>query len=104
MKHFIIFLQYIKPLEEIDKHLHAHRTYLEKGYASNMLLASGPQNPRSGGIIIARAGTVEEIKNFCNSDPFYIHNCAEYTITEFIPVKYQKEFRDWFVDNPNVNY
>lgn len=104
MKHFVIILQYIKPLDEIDKYLHEHRAYLDKGYTSQLLLASGPQNPRSGGIILAKAKTVEEIKSFCNSDPFNIHGCAEYTIVEFIPVKYQKEFRDWFAGDLHVNY
>lgn len=104
MKHFVILLQYTKPLEEIDKYLQEHRAYLDKGYSSQMLLASGPQNPRSGGIILARANTLEEIKTFCNSDPFFVNNCAEYTIIEFIPVKYQKHFQEWFAEELNLNY
>ncbi len=98
MKHFVIILQYVKPMEIIDQHLDSHRSFLDEGYKSGILLASGPQNPRSGGIILGRAETVEQMRNFFLKDPFYIYGCAEYNFIEFIPVKYQSEFKSWFVD------
>jgi uncharacterized protein YciI len=103
MKHFIITLQYIKPIESIDEHLVEHRSFLDSGYEKGILLASGPQNPRSGGVLIGRAETLESMRAFCNEDPFYVHGCAEYGFMEFLPVKYRKEFRDWFVETPNPN-
>ena len=97
MKHIIVTLKYLVPIEEIDKYLIEHRSFLDSGYEKKILMASGPQNPREGGVLIARAISIEEVKEYCKSDPFSIHKLAEYTFTEFIPVKYQKEFKDWFL-------
>ncbi len=97
MKHIIVTLKYLAPIMEIDKYLIEHRSFLDTGYEKKILMASGPQNPRDGGILIARANSVEEVKEYCKNDPFFVHNLAEYSFTEFIPVKYQKEFKDWFL-------
>jgi len=96
MKHVIIELKYKVPIEVIDQYLHEHREFLDSGYKSNLLLASGPQNPREGGILIARGQTIEEIRNFCSRDPFYKNHCADYRFIEFIPVKYHNEVSTWF--------
>ncbi len=55
MKQFIIVLRYLVSIETVDKHVTAHREYLSQGYEQKILLASGPQEPRTGGIFIARA-------------------------------------------------
>jgi uncharacterized protein YciI len=96
MKHFIILLTYTKPLEEIDKFLVEHRSYLDEGYKNSVLLASGPQNPRNGGVLIGKAESLLKMKEFCSQDPFSINQCAEYQLIEFIPVKYQSDFKNWF--------
>jgi uncharacterized protein YciI len=97
MKHFIIKLDYKVPIEEIDTLLMMHRKYLDLGYERRILLCSGPQNPRDGGILIARAETLEAMKDFCEQDPFAQNGFASYQFTEFIPVKYQKDFESWFI-------
>ncbi|MCE9500688.1 MAG: YciI family protein [Leptospira sp.] len=97
MKHFIVTLEYIVPIEEIDKYLSSHREFLDKGYEKKILLASGPRNPREGGILLARALSLSDMKEFCSNDPFFINKCAEYKFTEFIPVKFQSDFQDWFL-------
>lgn len=97
MKHFIIRLEYKVPIEKIDSVLVAHREFLDSGYQKKILLSSGPQNPRDGGILIARAESLEAMKDFCKQDPFSMHGFADYHFTEFIPVKYQKDFESWFV-------
>ena len=97
MKHFIVNLKYIVPIETIDKYLTGHRAFLDQGYEKKILLTSGPKNPRDGGILIARAKTLDELKKFCSQDPFSLSNCAEYSFEEFIPVKFQAQFSDWFL-------
>lgn len=83
---FIIKVTYIKPLSEVDKFLAAHREYLKTGYSKNLLLASGPQNPRIGGIILARGNDKNKVLDFIESDPFKINSVATYEIIEFEPV------------------
>ena len=46
---YIIILTYQKDLSEVEKHLEAHRAYLDKYYASGHFIASGAQVPRTGG-------------------------------------------------------
>lgn len=97
MKHFVIRLEYKVPIEKIDTLLVTHREFLDSGYEKKILLSSGPQNPRDGGILIARAESLEAMKEFCKQDPFAKHGFADYHFTEFIPVKYQKDFENWFM-------
>lgn len=89
---FIIELTYKRPIEEIDQHLTAHRSFLEDGYQKNYFVASGPQQPRTGGIIISQLKNRSQLESILKQDPFQIHNLAEYKIIEFEPVKYHTNF------------
>ncbi|TGN18739.1 YciI family protein [Leptospira idonii] len=95
MKHFVVLLRYLVPLETVEKFVVVHREYLATGYAKKVLLASGPQNPRSGGVLLARGNSREEIQDFCNGDPFCKEGVAEYQIIEWVPVKWLPEFEVW---------
>ena len=44
---FVIMVNYVKPLSEIDAHLESHRRFLDEGYAAGYFLASGPRVPAS---------------------------------------------------------
>jgi len=89
---FIIELDYIKSLEEVDKFLAVHRAFLDEGYAKNYFIASGPKNPRTGGIILSNIESRKQLEAIIEKDPFYIEKIAEYKITEFVPVKYDQNF------------
>ncbi|MEJ0031591.1 MAG: hypothetical protein WDO15_14990 [Bacteroidota bacterium] len=39
--------------------------------------------PRTGGIILVLAKSVEDVEKIINEDPFIINKLAEYKITEF---------------------
>ena len=78
---FIVLLTYKLPLAEVERHLAAHREYLDRQYAAGTFLCSGPQNPRTGGVILCRAADLTA------EDPFRIHGVADYEIIEFSPVK-----------------
>ena len=89
---YIIILTYQKDLSEVEKHLEAHRAYLDKHYASGHFVASGAQVPRVGGIILCKAGSRGEVEAIIAQDPFYQHQIASYQIIEFIPTKYAESF------------
>ena len=80
---YIIDLNYIVPLEELDAHMTEHVKYLHRYYKQNKFVASGRKVPRTGGIILALAHSREEVDRIISEDPFYIHNLAEFKITEF---------------------
>jgi uncharacterized protein YciI len=82
---FIVSLNYIKPIEEVEAHLQAHVAYLEKYYKKEVFIASGRKVPRTGGVILAKAGSPEELQAVLREDPFHINGIAEYEVTEFAP-------------------
>ena len=89
---YIIILTYQKDLSEVEKHLEAHRAYLDRYYASGHFVASGAQVPRKGGVILCKAGSKEEILDIIAQDPFYEHRIAAYQIIEFTPAKFSEAF------------
>ena len=89
---FVILLSYKKPLAEVERHLAAHREYLDRHYAAGTFLCSGPQNPRTGGVILCRAADRAAVEALAAQDPFRIHGIADYTLVEFTPTKRQAGF------------
>lgn len=89
---YIIILTYQKDLSEVEKHLEAHRAYLDKHYASGHFVASGAQVPRVGGIILCKGASRGEVEAIIAQDPFYRHQIATYQIIEFTPTKYSEDF------------
>ncbi|MCB1446017.1 MAG: GTP cyclohydrolase [Rhizobiaceae bacterium] len=77
----ILSLTYIAPLEDADRHMEAHMTWIRTGYDDGIFLASGRKIPRTGGVILAR-GERSAVEAMCATDPFVIHGIAEYEITE----------------------
>lgn len=99
MSLFVCLVHYTKPLEEVSQKLQEHRAYLQKGYEAGILLASGPRNPKDGGIIIGKFASKNEALQFSESDPYVKHNVAEYEIFEFEPVLYSEILGDFLGKN-----
>jgi len=95
VKHFIIEITYTATIGKIDAILSDHRAFLQSGYDQGLVLMSGPQNPRTGGIIVARAESLEAAKQFFSQDPFQTKKAARYRFIEFSPVKHTALVRDW---------
>ncbi len=85
---FIAILTYIKPLEEVDRFLQAHRDYLSEHYATDDFIASGQQNPRVGGVIMIKASDRDAVNSIISEDPFNINSIADYQIVEFTPTMF----------------
>lgn len=88
---FIAILTYKKPLSEVDRFLAAHREYLAKHYAAGDFIASGPQSPRVGGVIMMKAESREAVNAIIAEDPFHINGIADYQIVEFTPTMFINE-------------
>ena len=85
---FIAILTYKKPLREVDRFLQAHREYLAKHYAAGDFIASGPQTPRVGGVIMIKANDRTAVEAIIAQDPFNINGIADYQIVEFSPTMF----------------
>ena len=88
---FIAILTYKKPLEEVDRFLQTHRDYLAEHYAAGDFIASGPQTPRVGGVIMIKANNREAVDAIISEDPFHINDIANYQIVEFTPTMFCNE-------------
>lgn len=88
---FIAILSYKKPLSEVDRFLAAHREYLAKHYSAGDFIASGPQTPRVGGVIMMKADSREAVDAIIAEDPFHINGIADYQVVEFTPTMFVTE-------------
>lgn len=73
----------------------AHRDYLDRFVASGNLLVSGPQNPPTGGLIVAHFPSREAAQAFADNDPFTLQGVGQHEIIEFNAVKYQPVLKDF---------
>jgi uncharacterized protein YciI len=89
---FIVILSYKVALEKIDAFRSAHLDFLSNYYAKEFFIASGPQMPRKGGIIIAKCDSKDALQEILKQDPFAANDLATYEIIEFSPTKWSKEF------------
>src|SRR5919199_2579687 len=80
---FVIELTYHAPLADIDANMRAHVVYLNKYYDAGHFLISGRKIPRDGGIIIAVAGSQDQIEAIVREDPFVARGLADYRIIQF---------------------
>lgn len=95
---FIISLTYKVAIENVERHIQEHNSFLQKYYNSGLFIASGRKEPRTGGIIICNASSKNEVEQMITEDPFYIHHIADYDITEFTPTKYNENFKIFIKD------
>ncbi|HJU83879.1 MAG TPA: YciI family protein [Holophagaceae bacterium] len=85
----IAILRYRKPLDEVLKVVEEHRAYLRELKAKGILLASGPMDPRNGGILLLRVpeqlAVQAELDRIRDEDPFTRTGCAQYEVMPWAP-------------------
>ncbi len=89
----IVEITYKAPPQEVDKYLQAHREFLDYHYKQGLFLASGPQKPRVGGILIALTQDKAHLEAVLQNDPYYLAEIADYRLIEFTPVKHRDEIK-----------
>lgn len=82
---FIAVLEYLVPYEQISIHRPKHLEFLKKYYDQKIFITSGPQVPKTGGIIMARCETKDQFDNILKEDPYFINKLASYKTYEFVP-------------------
>lgn len=84
---FAVVLTYTAPLTEVDAALADHVAWLEKQYEDGVLLASGPRNPRTGGVLLVRRTDRARLDELLATDPFAMRGLADYEVVEFYATK-----------------
>ena len=95
MKHFVILINYTAPADVVDSIRSEHREFLKGGYQKGILLMSGPFTPPTGGAVVARAESEDDIRAFFSKDPYAIQSAATHQIIEFDPVLRQSFLEEW---------
>lgn len=93
---FIVDLTYQVPLEAVEPHMAEHMSFLDRGYAEGLFLASGRKVPRTGGVILARAASRDALDAFLEEDPFKRHAIAAVTVTEMAAGRWAPELNGLF--------
>ncbi len=95
MKNYYVEITYLVGKDVLEPVVPEHRAFLQTGYDKGWLLMSGPMVPRTGGIVIARAPSVDDLREFFRHDPYAAKGVASYRFVEFEPVKRQPFLEDW---------
>lgn len=95
MKHFVIEIIYKAPIEKINETRPLHREFLQKAVKDGILLVSGPQVPKTGGIVITKHNSMEELAEYFKEDPYMKEDLAEYKYIEFEPRSHAEFMNDW---------
>jgi uncharacterized protein YciI len=89
---FLVLLTYMKPLDEVDRHMKSHMAFLRRGYREKHFIASGRRVPRIGGVILARASSEEALQEIIAQDPFIREGVATFEIVQFNTSQYDPAF------------
>jgi uncharacterized protein YciI len=93
---FVVDLTYTVPLETIQTVLEAHMTFVRRCYEAGVFIASGPKEPRTGGVVIAKAADEASLRTLLAEDPFVIEDMVETTLTPFRPSRVEPgALADW---------
>ncbi len=85
----VVLIRYRRPFEEVQAVLEEHRAYLRSLKADGLLLASGPMEPRTGGVLLLRIpddavhATLDRIRD---NDPYIKQGVAQYEMWPWQPV------------------
>lgn len=86
---FLVTITYVKPMAEIEAGTAEHRAWLDQYVQQGLIIAAGPQVPRTGGVLLVRGGgTKEALETLLKDDPFQKNGLARHDVIEFAPGKY----------------
>jgi uncharacterized protein YciI len=79
----LVLIDYVAPMEEIERHTQAHRAYLRGLYEAGKLVASGPYVPRTGGALLFHVASMDEVTAILAGDPYHTTGVARHTPREW---------------------
>ncbi|HJV49515.1 MAG TPA: YciI family protein [Geothrix sp.] len=92
----MMIVRYRRPLAEIEAVTEAHRAYLRTLETQGIVVASGPMDPRSGGMILVRVqdeNPLADLDALRDGDPFHQQGLANYELIPWV-VRQGKEGLD----------
>lgn len=77
----LMLVRYRRPIAEIEAVTETHRAYLRTLQERGLLLASGPLDPRTGGVVLFRLqdeAPLADLDAIRDNDPFFRAGLASY--------------------------
>jgi uncharacterized protein YciI len=83
----VAIIRYRRPLEEVVAHQDAHRAYLRGLKEKGVVIASGPMDPRFGGLVLLRVpdDDAKALDNVRDNDPFFQSGVAQSELIGWAP-------------------
>lgn len=82
---FIIILTFSKPVEEVDRHLAAHKAWIKQGFDDGVFVLAGGRRPRTGGALLAIGDDRASIEARIELDPFVQNGVVTTQILQVVP-------------------
>lgn len=80
-----VVLNYRFPLERMLQTVDRHRAYLRDLHAKGKLVASGPFEPRTGGGLLLKVDSEEELQRILAGDPYQQEALVDTTVYRWAP-------------------
>lgn len=77
---YIVFLNYHRPVEEVETLLDAHIQWLDRYFEAGVLIAAGRKDPRTGGALLVKDIDRDRLDTILAEDPFVA--VADYEVTK----------------------
>jgi len=77
---YVVFLNYVRPIEEVEVLLAAHIEWLDRYFKAGFFIAAGRKDPRTGGMLLVRDIERERLDAMLAEDPFVA--VAQYEVTK----------------------
>ena len=82
---YIVTLPYLRPRSDLEAHLDSHRDWLLEHTRAGRILAAGPLDPGTGGLILAHCAHRAELDGMLDEDAFHIHQLVDRHVQGFAP-------------------
>ena len=77
---YVVYLNYFRPVEEVEALLAPHIAWLDRYFASGAFIAAGRKDPRTGGMVMVKEMPRDELDAILAEDPFVA--VAHYDVTK----------------------
>ena len=67
---YIVYLNYVRPLEEVEAVLDPHVAWLNKYFDAGVFITAGRKDPRTGGVLMVKDIDRERLNTILAEDPF----------------------------------
>jgi uncharacterized protein YciI len=93
----LVVVSYVKPIEEVERHVAEHRQFLAGQLEEKHVLFYGRRTPPVGGVIVFNMKEASEVDAIMKRDPFVVNGISRYELYDFTPTRADERIADILV-------